>query len=314
MFARFFIDRPIFAWVLSLVIILGGVVAVLFLPIDQYPDITPPTVTVTATYPGANAQEVADTIAAPIEEAGQRRREHDVHVVAIDQRRPVRADRHLRDRHRPEHGPGAGPEPRLAGPAAAAVAGADARRHHQEEIAQHSARRQPDFARQQLRRALPQQLRDDPTPRRVAAHQGRRRHYHLRRARLRHAALARPEQTGDPRPDGRGRGQRHQESKRPGRRRAGRPGAGPVGSAVPAADARPRPARDGQAVRRHHPQDRPAAGPTGATGATRDWPDGDQSAGRRRSVIAAPSPKSLPARSSTSGTSARSRWAPTTTT
>jgi multidrug efflux pump len=68
MFARFFIDRPIFAWVLSIVIILIGGVAVFFLPIDQYPPITPPTVTVSASYPGANAQVVADTIAAPIEQ------------------------------------------------------------------------------------------------------------------------------------------------------------------------------------------------------------------------------------------------------
>src|SRR5262249_27898948 len=68
MFARFFIDRPIFAWVLSLVIILIGGVAALFLPVDMYPPITPPTVQVTATYPGANAQVVADTVAAPIEE------------------------------------------------------------------------------------------------------------------------------------------------------------------------------------------------------------------------------------------------------
>src|SRR5919197_2576670 len=68
MFARFFIDRPIFAWVLSIVIILIGGVAAFFLPIDQYPPITPPTVTVTASYPGANAQVVANTIAAPIEQ------------------------------------------------------------------------------------------------------------------------------------------------------------------------------------------------------------------------------------------------------
>src|ERR687885_777051 len=68
MFARFFIDRPIFAWVLSLVIILVGVVALIFLPIDLYPNITPPTVTVSATYPGANAQVVANTVAAPIEQ------------------------------------------------------------------------------------------------------------------------------------------------------------------------------------------------------------------------------------------------------
>jgi multidrug efflux pump len=68
MFARFFIDRPIFAWVLSLVIILIGGVAIIFLPITQYPPITPPTIQVTASYPGANAQVVADVIAAPIEE------------------------------------------------------------------------------------------------------------------------------------------------------------------------------------------------------------------------------------------------------
>ncbi len=68
MFARFFIDRPIFAWVLSLVIILIGVVAIFFLPISLYPPITPPTVQVTASYPGANAKVVADVIAAPIEE------------------------------------------------------------------------------------------------------------------------------------------------------------------------------------------------------------------------------------------------------
>jgi multidrug efflux pump len=68
MLARFFIDRPIFAWVLSLVIILIGVVAIPFLPVDLYPPITPPTVQVSASYPGANAQVVANTIAAPIEE------------------------------------------------------------------------------------------------------------------------------------------------------------------------------------------------------------------------------------------------------
>src|SRR5918912_3582681 len=68
MFARFFIDRPIFAWVLSLVIVLIGGVALAILPIDLYPNITPPTVTVSATYPGANAQVVADLVAAPIEQ------------------------------------------------------------------------------------------------------------------------------------------------------------------------------------------------------------------------------------------------------
>ena len=68
MLARFFIDRPILAWVISIVIILLGAIAVGFLPVAEYPDITPPTVRVTAIYPGANAQVVADTVAAPIEQ------------------------------------------------------------------------------------------------------------------------------------------------------------------------------------------------------------------------------------------------------
>src|SRR5687768_100554 len=68
MFSNFFIDRPIFASVLSIVVTLAGGIALLTLPIAQYPEITPPTVEVSAFYPGANAQVVADTVAAPIEE------------------------------------------------------------------------------------------------------------------------------------------------------------------------------------------------------------------------------------------------------
>jgi multidrug efflux pump len=68
MFARFFIDRPIFAWVVSIVILLGGGVAYFFLPTELYPNITPPTVQVSAAYPGANAVVVANTVAAPIEQ------------------------------------------------------------------------------------------------------------------------------------------------------------------------------------------------------------------------------------------------------
>ncbi|MEN6450170.1 MAG: multidrug efflux RND transporter permease subunit, partial [Thermoguttaceae bacterium] len=68
MFSRFFIDRPIFASVLSIVITIAGLVALLTLPIAQYPEIAPPTVQVACIYPGANARDVADTIAAPIEQ------------------------------------------------------------------------------------------------------------------------------------------------------------------------------------------------------------------------------------------------------
>jgi multidrug efflux pump subunit AcrB len=67
-FARFFVDRPIFATVISVVFVLVGGVAVFTLPVAQYPNVTPPTVQVTALYPGANAQVVRDSVAAPIEE------------------------------------------------------------------------------------------------------------------------------------------------------------------------------------------------------------------------------------------------------
>src|SRR5437899_2907438 len=68
MFSHFFIERPIFAAVLSIVIFLAGAVAVVNLPVAQYPPITPPSIMVQCNYPGANAQDVADAVAAPIEQ------------------------------------------------------------------------------------------------------------------------------------------------------------------------------------------------------------------------------------------------------
>lgn len=66
--SQYFIDRPIFATVLSLVILIVGGVALLGLPVAQYPDVTPPTIQIQAFYPGASAQVVADTVTAPIEQ------------------------------------------------------------------------------------------------------------------------------------------------------------------------------------------------------------------------------------------------------
>ncbi|QYU68255.1 efflux RND transporter permease subunit [Leptolyngbya sp. 15MV] len=66
--ARFFIDRPVFAAVLSIAITLVGAIAALRLPIAEYPDIAPPTVQVTALYPGASAETIAATVAGPIEQ------------------------------------------------------------------------------------------------------------------------------------------------------------------------------------------------------------------------------------------------------
>ena len=66
MFTRFFIDHPIFASVLSIIVTLAGGVALTSLPVAQYPDITPPTIEVSAVFPGANSKTVADTVAALI--------------------------------------------------------------------------------------------------------------------------------------------------------------------------------------------------------------------------------------------------------
>ena len=68
MISHFFIDRPIFAAVLSIILTIAGTVAIFTLPIAQYPEVSPPTVVVTASYPGANAKTVLDTVAAPIEQ------------------------------------------------------------------------------------------------------------------------------------------------------------------------------------------------------------------------------------------------------
>src|SRR6202007_2021205 len=68
-FPHFFIERPIFAAVLSILIVVFGIVAYPGLPVAQYPEIAPPTVVVSANYPGATAETLAETVAAPLEES-----------------------------------------------------------------------------------------------------------------------------------------------------------------------------------------------------------------------------------------------------
>ena len=64
----FFIDRPVFSIVISVLIVIGGLLGVAFLPIDQYPQITPPVVKISASYPGASALTVSQAVATPIEQ------------------------------------------------------------------------------------------------------------------------------------------------------------------------------------------------------------------------------------------------------
>ncbi|WP_411363316.1 efflux RND transporter permease subunit, partial [Escherichia coli] len=66
--ANFFIRRPIFAWVLAIILMMAGALAILQLPVAQYPTIAPPAVSVSANYPGADAQTVQDTVTQVIEQ------------------------------------------------------------------------------------------------------------------------------------------------------------------------------------------------------------------------------------------------------
>eukprot|EP01035_Chromulina_nebulosa_P061786 gene61786-biopygen44910 len=68
-FSDFFIKRPIFAGVLSIVIFLVGAISLTRLPISEYPEVVPPTVIVRAVYPGANPKTISETVAAPLEQA-----------------------------------------------------------------------------------------------------------------------------------------------------------------------------------------------------------------------------------------------------
>ena len=66
--SRFFVDRPIFASVLSIIIFVVGLVSIPVLPVSEYPEVVPPSVQVTARYPGANPKTIAETVATPLEE------------------------------------------------------------------------------------------------------------------------------------------------------------------------------------------------------------------------------------------------------
>ena len=68
MFSRFFIERPIFASVISIIIVLAGLASIRVLPIEQYPNLLPPVVSVSARYPGASPEVISQTVAAPIEQ------------------------------------------------------------------------------------------------------------------------------------------------------------------------------------------------------------------------------------------------------
>ena len=67
--SRFFIDRPVFAWVIAIIIVIAGGLSIVQLPVEQYPDLAPPSVSVNASYPGASAETVEESVTQVIEQA-----------------------------------------------------------------------------------------------------------------------------------------------------------------------------------------------------------------------------------------------------
>ena|SRR6201997_1686688 len=112
---HFFIDRPRFAVVLSTFVTLLGIGALAVLPVAQYPEVVPPTVQITTSYPGASAETIARTVATPLEQqisADQRRRKHALHEQPVDRRREPHYNGDVPYRDRPEHLSDANPESR----------------------------------------------------------------------------------------------------------------------------------------------------------------------------------------------------------
>ena len=224
--SRFFIDRPIFATVLSIVITVSGLLAMQILPISEYPEVVPPTVAGPRHLPRRQPRDHRRDGRDAAGGADQRCRGHALHVLLGDRRWGDAADRDLRSRHRHRHRAGAGPEPGEPGAAPAPGGGAPAGRGRAEELSRSDHGRPPDLAQPSLRCVVPPELRADPDPGRAGAAAGHGEHPHPRRRGLRHADLARSRQGRRAQPDRGGGGAGGAAAERAGLRRqswGGRP-------------------------------------------------------------------------------------------
>ena len=130
--ARFFVNRPIVAMVLSIVMVMLGLVAMQGLPIAQYPEIVPPMVQITTTFVGASATDVEAAVATPLEQKinGVEKGIYMKSTNANDGTLTLKVS--VRGRQQPRHGQRPDAEPRVGGDAAAAAVGEELRRRGQE--------------------------------------------------------------------------------------------------------------------------------------------------------------------------------------
>ena len=255
--AKFFIHRPVFAIVISLLILITGGISIGTLPVAQYPQISPPTVEVEINYPGANCRNRGAVHRHQRRGRSERRREHDLHVVEIVERRALRADVHIQGRRQPRHGERRHQQPRQQGDRQAAEGSGQRRHFGEEEIAGHAAGHLRLLARQYLRRDLPFQLHLHQPGGSHRPYARRRLHHDRRPARLRHALLGAAGQAGKTRAHRRRSRQRHQRAEPGGSRRPGGPAACEDRHAVPVHRQRQGTPDGPRGIRKH---DRPHAG------------------------------------------------------
>ena len=253
MFSRFFIDRPIFAAVLSIFIILAGLASMRVLPIAQYPEISPPVVTVTRDLPGGVGAGARIDRRRAARERDQRRRGHAVHELDLVGERHGADPGDLQHRHRHRQGDAQRQQPREAGRAEAAGRGAPPGHHGREGLVGLPPSARLLLARGALRRHLHLELRHAQRARRDQARAGHDAGADLRRQGLRdaHLAAARPPRHAQARPQRRDpRGERAERAVR--RRQGGRDAhQGTAGAGLQRDDEGP--PVGSERVREHHP-------------------------------------------------------------
>ncbi len=225
--SRFFLDRPVFAWVIAIAMMLGGALAIYNLPVSQYPPIAPPSISISAFYTGASAETTEDSRRPDHRAEDDRARPHDLHGL---DRRLVghgHGHAHVRAGHRPRPGLGQGAEQAAAGAARAAGHRPAPGRDRQQVHPQLPDDRRPDHGRRQPGDGGPERLHRVEDRARAGPRAGRGRGAGLRH-RLLDAGLVRPRQAGQvPHDVGRrgrgGAGLQRRGVRRPARRRAGRP-------------------------------------------------------------------------------------------